>query len=124
MSVFCYICTEFISMKREKITRVVIAWVLLLSLMPVFIMKSLHFHNDGGVMLYHHSPAGDLQSNCGGGSCAICHFFISPFVETESVHFTFITFLVSIFICSICSQLINRNVIAKRLRGPPSYSLF
>lgn len=74
-------------MKHRVKTRIVTAWVLLLTLMPLYIVKAVHFHDDGSSISIHDSGHHHQTSDDG---CLICHFLLSPFTEAEDFHFTFI----------------------------------
>ena len=74
-------------MKHRVKTRIVTAWVLLLTLMPLYIVKAVHFHNDGSSISMHDSGHHHQASDDG---CLICHFLLSPFTEAADFHFTFV----------------------------------
>jgi hypothetical protein len=108
-------------MRKAKRNRKIIAWVLLLSLLPIFVVKTIHFHDVDDAMLYNHHAAGDLQAGVNGDACAICHFFLSPFVETETAGLPLAVEFVSVLIICVCADVVCRNASVKRLRAPPSY---
>lgn len=57
-----------------------IAWGLFLVLMPFFVVKTLHHHRAcvGASCSSHHTDDQPASTDC-----PICHFFLSPFVQTE-----------------------------------------
>lgn len=68
-------------MKIKAKSRIVIAWVLLITLMPLFVVKAVHFHD---------SKTSACQSTKGhthspGDQCLICQFTLSPFTQAESL---------------------------------------
>lgn len=108
-------------MERESRKRIVIAWILLLSMMPIVVVKGLHFHSDDAVMHLQHSASGDFSGGNSFDDCAICHFFLSPFVETTTSTIIFIFQIASVFICGRIAAVVYRSHSAQRLRGPPSH---
>lgn len=54
------------------------AWILFLSLMPFFIVKATHFHDDHSVCQYANEQSGENKDDV----CSICHFALSPFDDT------------------------------------------
>lgn len=108
-------------MRKEKRNRKIIAWALLLSLLPIFVVKTIHFHDVDDAMLFQHHAAGDLQTDGSGDACAICHFFLSPFVETATAALPIADEVVSVLIICFSADVVCRTTSVKRLRAPPSY---
>lgn len=74
--------------KRTSKNRQYIAWVLLLAILPLFVVKSFHYHVSlGNPSANHVHHEGEGQEAC--DNCLICQFFLSPFTEVESFNFTF-----------------------------------
>jgi hypothetical protein len=79
--------------KRETRMRITIAWMLLVALMPLQIVKSLHYHESVvSSSCSHHGCHGDNDFQ---HSCPICNFTLSPFVHSETPQFTFVAELLS-----------------------------
>lgn len=76
---------ELRRMKRKRRNRIIIAWVLLLTLMPISIVKATHFHDGAMAATCHASASSHSQGSDDGGTCPICHFFLSPFVEAPAI---------------------------------------
>ncbi|AVM52390.1 hypothetical protein [Bacteroides zoogleoformans] len=68
-------------MERKRKNKVFVAWLLLLTLMPFFAVKALHFHHSEAEISACHS--GETHSHTS-DDCAICHFMLSPFTQAES----------------------------------------
>lgn len=104
-------------MKRETKTRVGIAWLLLLTLMPFQVVKSVHYHEPiVASSCSHHDYSGDNNYK---DSCPICNFTLSSFVSSNSPHLLFVAEL----LCYIVSQSENGKVFnlfySHGLRAPP-----
>ncbi|MCE9106040.1 hypothetical protein ACTMKN_03910 [Bacteroides pyogenes] len=83
-------------MKRIRLKqkqRAAIAWMLFLMLMPLFVVKATHFHDDTSCAA-HHTERSDNRS---ADNCEICLFVLSDFTEAESFIFhhlqTFVPFI-------------------------------
>lgn len=71
--------------KKKARRRGIVAWMLLMALMPFFMVKTLHYHEAdkssdsplSAMSGHQHTP----QDNC-----LICQFMLSPFIETEILH--------------------------------------
>ncbi|MCF0255951.1 MAG: hypothetical protein HUK10_06655 [Bacteroides heparinolyticus] len=68
-------------MKRKRKYKVIVAWLLLLTLMPFFTVKAIHFHHSEEEASACHS--GETHPHTS-DDCAICHFMLSPFTQAES----------------------------------------
>lgn len=102
--------------------RIISAWVLLFTLMPLFLVKGFHFHEveDHGVCS--HSTADNSQQHTLDDSCSICHFLLSPFVDTPFVSFAFTSLLISVLIFAVFHDMKARVHAVISLRAPPVYS--
>lgn len=115
-----YLCRM---MTRKGRKRVFIAWVLLLALMPISIVKATHFH-DGGGLTVHNTTTQSSQNSDGGANCPICHFFLSPFIETPEIFVSFCATIVAMLIVGKCPELRQADVLSPTLRAPPCANLF
>ena len=104
-------------MKRERRNRIVIAWVLLLTLLPLGFVKATHFH------AHEREAASDnpatVPAHSDEESCPICNFFLSPFIETEAPHLTICRPLIDHFIAPACQKAAAVDKPAPTLRAPP-----
>lgn len=57
-----------------------VAWLLLTTLMPFFVVKAVHFHQENDTPT---CQSGERHSHTP-DDCAICHFILSPFTQAES----------------------------------------
>ena len=60
-----------------------IAWVLMMALLPFFVVKAFHHHEDEHAASCSHADHPRHSSD----DCAICHFSLSLFTEAQSVDF-------------------------------------
>ena len=117
-----YLCSRLM-MRRERKHRVIIAWVLLFALLPMSIVKATHFHDTEEAVPSHSAVPGHPQSGDSGNTCPICHFFLSPFIEVPTFHFTFCTQLVAVFIARPCTGTKQADKLSLSLRAPPAACL-
>ncbi|MCD8184149.1 MAG: hypothetical protein LUE99_14940 [Bacteroides sp.] len=67
-------------MRRRTKSRIIIAWLLLITIMPLFVVKTFHYHESNTTAK---SEKGHSHNDpC--GQCLICQFTLSPFTQTES----------------------------------------
>ena len=71
--------------KRQKY-RVTAAYVLLLTLMPLFLVKAFHVHKESECISHSGQRTHDSEDNC-----AICLFALSAFTEAENFEFHYLT---------------------------------
>lgn len=78
-----YICHPLLDrrMKRKAKSRIIIAWTLLVTLMPLFVVKAIHHHESNDTSACHSSKG---HSHTPGDQCLICQFMLSPFIQAES----------------------------------------
>ena len=107
-------------MRRRRRNRIILAWVLLFTLMPMGIVKATHLHVRKGAVAMQAAPAGAGQSVSQSDSCPICHFFVSPFVEAPVLRVSFCARLVAFFVAPPCAGVVKAGVLAASLRAPPS----
>lgn len=94
--------------------RVILAIIMLLSLMPVNLVKALHFHEE---QIHYVSDQDSVSQTC---DCAICDFVLSVQEETPTVelpHIVSTILTVEQFKIIRRVRLINRQIIS--LRAPP-----
>lgn len=105
--------------KRKNKNRFYIAWILLLVITPLFVVKSFHYHASPNCSseIHHIHHERDDQSDC--DDCPICQFFLSPFTEATSFNFFFTQTLI------FCEPVIYSDKIScglsysHHLRAPP-----
>lgn len=89
-------------MKRKRKNRIIIAWVLLMTLMPISIVKATHHHDIEEVASSQSTDPGQKNSGNDYDSCPICHFLLSPFIESQSFHFFLFR---TTYLCLYCATL-------------------
>jgi len=110
-------------MKRKRKNRIIIAWVLLMTLMPISIVKATHHHDIEEVASSQSTDPGQKNSGNDYDSCPICHFLLSPFIESQSFHFFYSAQLIFVFIAQPCPGKKKTSLLSATLRAPPSLSL-
>lgn len=90
----------------------------MLALMPIYIVKAVHFHESESVAVSHSSQDGHSHSS---DTCPICHFFLSPFVESPALHIVFFAPVVFVLVSIVCPEATKRSVGSASLRAPPAY---
>ncbi|WP_353334023.1 hypothetical protein [Bacteroides sedimenti] len=68
-------------MKLYLRRQAVIAWILLFSIAPMGVVKSIHTHEEKGITATHHCD----HSSC---NCAICQFHLLPYVAPTLLQLT------------------------------------
>jgi hypothetical protein len=104
-------------MKAKAKSRIVIAWLLFITLMPIFVVKAIHHHEEITVC---HSDDGQSQHPC--DQCPICHFTLSPFTQSESFQ---VQIIIPIFNCEPIAYVSMKSyqlIYSHNLRAPPSLS--
>ncbi len=105
-------------MRKKCRNRVIAAWLLLIALMPVYIVKAVHFHDVKDGVACNSSEAGHSQS--GADACPICHFFLSPFTETPVVHIAFFALFITVIPVIPVRKAVKVDVVRPSLRAPPA----
>lgn len=103
--------------KRESRTRIGIAWLLLITLMPLGVVKCTHHHDSASHQLscQHHSDGEDNSQD----SCLICHFTLSPFIQSDPFHIVFIAELLPYEVPVYLSRATFHVSYFHGLRAPP-----
>lgn len=101
-------------MRVKAKNRVLIAWVLFMTLMPFFVVKAIHHHEEISIC---HSDDAHSQNSC--EKCPICHFTLSPFMRVESLDSQVIIPLFSYEQISYVNMLTYQLNSSHDLRAPP-----
>lgn len=102
---------------KTELKRILIGWVLLLTLLPFFVVKAVHRHTDSIDVCATSSNSGNSSHEA---NCQICHFNLYPFTETEQEVFDFVlSFNIIEPIPYICSVSLAR-LYSEGLRAPPA----
>lgn len=104
---------------RQNKNRFYFAWVLFLAIMPVFFVKSFHYHTPSvglhNIGHVHHD--GQAQDTC--DDCLICQFILSPFTEAVSFDFVFTQIPVCCEVLIYPDKIGCRPAYSHLLRAPP-----
>ncbi|WP_455640256.1 hypothetical protein [Parabacteroides sp.] len=107
-------------MKAERRKQIYLAWLLLLVMLPFFIVKITHRHElkEVDCCTTSHTDKGESHSQ-NPDDCLICHFFLSPFLETHSLDLHFILALTSIERITTLNEKSFELSYSPNLRAPP-----
>lgn len=73
--------------KRNTRHRIWLAWMLLMTFMPLSVVKVFHNHSEETSITCTDAHSGKSHHTC--GTCPICQFMLSPFIETPSTLLTY-----------------------------------
>lgn len=78
-------------MKRKRVQRIFMAWLLLATILPIVVVKSVHHHNavHTSTELAIHSlyMEHSVHFTTADNACPICHFIVSPYTEVKTYEF-------------------------------------
>lgn len=67
-------------MRENAKGRIFIAWLLFMTLMPFFMVKTFHYHEEDAIC---HSDSGNSHDSS--HQCPVCNFTLSPFTQVETL---------------------------------------
>jgi len=102
-------------MKTKAKSRIVVAWLLFITIMPVFMVKAMHHHEETVVC---HSEDGHAQHPC--DQCPVCNFILSPFIQAESFHVRIINPVFNYEPVAYVGVRSYQLIHSHHLRAPPS----
>lgn len=107
-------------MKSERRKQVVFAWMLLLVMLPFFVVKITHRHElkEAACCTASH-PGEDGDHAPAPDHCLICNFFLSPFLESQSLNLHFILTLTPVERITTPSAKAFQLSYSHNLRAPP-----
>lgn len=114
-------------MKRNVRKRVFTAWFLLLTLMPLMMVKSLHCHHDNHDLTeavadccaQATTTLHDMHSHGGESDCPICQFILSPAVEMQVFHYHAFLTITSYMAPATVQRGCSQPTYTFGLRAPP-----
>lgn len=106
-------------MKTLRRNRIIIALVLLLSLLPMGIVKATHVHDSDAISTVETSGTCHSHNGTADNDCPICQFILSPFVEEAEPHIDFTTILLSFILALPCAGILEATTKRAFLRAPP-----
>ena len=110
-------------MRKDK---TIIALVLLLTLMPVGLVKATHFHEMEAMSESHQDIPGHTEGGHCEDTCPICHFIATPFIGSPSLRLdVFNILLFPDLTIQPESGVTQAETLTHSLRAPPfpSFSL-
>lgn len=106
-------------MRIKAKKRILIAWLLFMALMPFFLVKAMHHHEESDVSVCQ-SKGCSSQDVC--EQCSICNFTLSPFTQVESFHFEVIIPVFNYEPVYQVKMMSYRLLLLSKLRAPPFLS--
>lgn len=100
--------------------RVVVAWLLLMTFVPFFVVKAIHHHEESEIAVCH-SEDGHSHNPC--DQCSICHFTLSPFTQAESFYTQVIIPVFNFEPICYVNMMSYRLTYSHKLRAPPFLSV-
>ena len=71
-------------MGKKVDRRIIYAWVMLMALMPVFLAKTFHYHDNSEVVAEQTFADHGHSHNSPCDNCPVCHFALSPFEKSAN----------------------------------------
>ncbi|AUI48739.1 hypothetical protein K0E65_04560 [Bacteroides fragilis] len=105
-------------MRRNTIHRIWLAWMLLMTFMPLSVVKVFHNHCDETSATCTNTQPGKTHHAC--DTCPICQFMLSPFIETSPALLTYIPFYIRWETGTFQDKKLATAFYPHYLRGPPS----
>lgn len=106
-------------MKRFERKRIIVGWVLLLTFMAFFAVKTVHRHPSGERRVCENRTGGSSQP--AEENCPVCQFTLSPFVQAEPLQVDSVQ-VFSIRETVSCSENPCIGISCSiSLRGPPAF---
>lgn len=112
-------------MKRRRIQRMFLAWLLMATILPMLVVKSVHHHDAAHASTEQAVHSLEMEHNThfcvSDDGCPICHFIVSPCTEPETHEFHIIVPYIC-FTRTVLNQQEKafRLVYAHGLRAPPT----
>ena len=100
--------------KRNTRHRIWLAWMLLMTFMPLSVVKVFHNHSEETCTDAH---SGKSHHTC--ETCPICQFMLSPFIETPSTLLTYTPLYVKWESGTFQDKKLSIAFYPHYLRGPP-----
>ena len=71
-------------MRVKAKSRIVVAWLLFMTLMPLFVVKAVHHHGESETVVCQSSDGEHSHNPC--DQCPVCQLALSPFAQAEAFH--------------------------------------
>ena len=103
--------------KRNTRHRIGLAWMLLMTFMPLSVVKVFHNHSEETSITCTDAHSGKSHHTC--ETCPICQFMLSPFIETPSTLLTYTPLYVKWESGTFQDKKLSIAFYPHYLRGPP-----
>ncbi|WP_294476460.1 hypothetical protein [uncultured Bacteroides sp.] len=103
-------------MYHKRKIRVYIAWMLFMTFLPFFVVKTFHYHGSEG-----ETSCSDTRhaSHNHSDGCAICKYSLSLFTEPQPLEFHFSQALIPYELIIPLDKVVCRRTYSHQLRAPP-----
>ena len=102
-------------MYQKKNIRVYIAWMLFMTFIPFFVVKTFHYHGSEDETSCSHAD----HSRSHAEDCAICKYSLSLFTEPQLIEYHTILTLVPYEPVIYQDKVVCKRTYSHHLRGPP-----
>lgn len=104
-------------MKANAPKRIAVAWMLLMTIMFLIVVKTTHCHEDSHSCCCTEKGADHVFHD----DCLLCHFMFCPFIGSEPFHLEIsFSFVIAELIC-YAEQAYSVSVFSYDLRAPPFF---
>ena len=103
-------------MYHKRKIRAYIAWMLFITFIPFFVVKTFHYHGSEDETSCSHTD----HSRSHAEDCAICKYSLSLFTEPQSVEFHCILTLVPYEPIIYQDKVVCKRTYSHHLRAPPA----
>lgn len=103
-------------MYHKRKIRAYIAWMLFMTFIPFFVVKTFHYHGSEDETSCSHAE----HSRSHAEDCAICKYSLSLFTEPQSVEFHCILTLVPYEPITYQDKVVCKRTYSHHLRAPPT----
>lgn len=103
-------------MYHKRKIRVYIAWMLFMTFLPFFVVKSFHYHGSEDEKSCSHARHASHNHS---DDCAICKYSLSLFTEPQSLEFHYSQTLIPYELIIPQDKVVCRRTYSHQLRAPP-----
>ena len=107
-------------MRVKAKSRIVVAWLLFMTLMPLFVVKAVHHHGESETVVCQSSDGEHSNNPC--DQCPVCQFALSPFAQAEAFHAEIIVSVSDYKSVYRVQSISWRLIRSHHLRAPPVLS--
>ena len=107
-------------MRVKAKSRIVVAWLLFMTLMPLFVVKAVHHHGESETAVCQSSDGEHSHNPC--DQCPVCQFALSQFTQAEAFHAEIIVSVSDYKSVYRVQSISWRLIRSHHLRAPPVLS--